>query len=54
MHRPQESSDEFVAACPDENAQVSAPNLFAGGLMGGMGTFILLWTMAYDIVHIYG
>jgi|LauGreDrversion2_3_1035106.scaffolds.fasta_scaffold144647_1 hypothetical protein len=34
--------------------QVSASGLFLGGLTGGMGTFILFWTMAYDIVHIYG
>jgi hypothetical protein len=25
-----------------------------GGLTGGIGSFILFWTMAFDIVHIYG
>eukprot|EP00961_Rhodomonas_salina_P190048 2564255-Rhodomonas_salina.1 len=22
--------------------------------LGGMGTYILVWTMAYDVVHVYG
>ena len=35
-------------------SQVSASGLFLGGLMGGLGTFVLMWTMAYDVVHIYG
>eukprot|EP00918_Siedleckia_nematoides_P028853 GHVU01062055.1.p1 GENE.GHVU01062055.1~~GHVU01062055.1.p1 ORF type:complete len:132 (-),score=21.77 GHVU01062055.1:83-478(-) len=38
----------------DSTYIVSASGLFFGGLTGGMGTFILFWTMAYDIVHIYG
>ena len=33
---------------------VSTSGLFLGGLMGVIGTFVLIWTMAYDIVHVYG
>mmetsp|Transcript_3033 Transcript_3033/g.7570 ORF Transcript_3033/g.7570 Transcript_3033/m.7570 type:complete len:126 (-) Transcript_3033:330-707(-) len=32
----------------------SIRGIFTGGLMGGFGSFVLFWTMAYDIVHIYG
>jgi hypothetical protein len=44
----------ILKARMDTTYIVSTSGLFLGGLMGGMGTFILIWTMAYDIVHIYG
>ena len=44
------TSSDCVLLCE----QVSTSGLFLGGLMGGLGTFVLIWTMAYDIVHIYG
>ena len=32
----------------------SVPGVVFGGLFTGLGSFILFWTMAFDIVHIYG
>ena len=32
----------------------SVSGMFLSGLTGGIGSFILFWTMAFDIVHIYG
>mmetsp|Transcript_114393 Transcript_114393/g.171065 ORF Transcript_114393/g.171065 Transcript_114393/m.171065 type:complete len:110 (-) Transcript_114393:158-487(-) len=48
------SAGLYLKAGMDPSYFMSVTGLFVSGLTGGMGTYILVWTMAYDVVHVYG